>query len=314
MTDRIAELERIEKSLRDELDDSDKRHAGEIAAKDAEIAKVRKDWSDACDDCDGLNAQIRAKDAEIELLRSMLSVLKGDLAIERETWTDENGTVWNRPTAWAYQQACRTIRSAEQRAESAESRVAELEHEADRWRTAHDAILAEAERMVTEAQQCAREAVEAAERELKEARTALIDIGPYFIRDCARLVGLEDDALPDVVMRELQEARRDTKRLNFWEANPRAVTHSTGYRGAKDSWVWRDQSSYAHFDADELRAAIDAARSVSPEPAAAEEDGERCECCGAPATKYDVEGVPLCDGDYDELVRQSAGVTPEGPR
>jgi len=26
-----------------------------------------------------------------------------------ETWTDEHGTVWTRPTAWAYAQACRAL-------------------------------------------------------------------------------------------------------------------------------------------------------------------------------------------------------------
>ena len=31
------------------------------------------------------------------------------VASVEETYTDENGTVWNRPTAWAYAQACKAL-------------------------------------------------------------------------------------------------------------------------------------------------------------------------------------------------------------
>lgn len=53
--------------------------------------------------CDQRNAAERERDAA----RAELN----------ETWTDENGTVWTRPTAWAYAHACKN-RNA--RAESAE--------------------------------------------------------------------------------------------------------------------------------------------------------------------------------------------------
>jgi hypothetical protein len=85
MTDRIAELERIEKSLRDELDDSDRRHAGEIAAKDAEIERLRKRYADhlALVNRDWLATITRAESAE-----SRVAELERDLqeAQERLDW------------------------------------------------------------------------------------------------------------------------------------------------------------------------------------------------------------------------------------
>jgi hypothetical protein len=66
--------------------------------------------------------------SELEILRSAVEVMKVDLAAERERWTDENGTVWNRPTAWAYQQACRTLRNSQSElAEAERTRDAALE-------------------------------------------------------------------------------------------------------------------------------------------------------------------------------------------
>lgn len=41
-----------------------------------------------------------------------------------ETWTDDEGTVWTRPTAWAYAQACKVVNG---RQLTAEKRCAELE-------------------------------------------------------------------------------------------------------------------------------------------------------------------------------------------
>lgn len=35
---------------------------------------------------------------------------------------------------------------------------------------------------------------------------------------------------------------------------------------------------------------------------------EECECCGAVATKKDVEGVPLCDGCYEDLKRETNAI------
>ncbi len=32
---------------------------------------------------------------------------------------------------------------------------------------------------------------------------------------------------------------------------------------------------------------------------------EECECCGRPATQRDVDGVPLCDGCYEDLKRET---------
>lgn len=61
--------------------------------------------------------------AEVEALRAERDALRAKLG---ETWNDGT-TVWTRPTAWAYAQACKVINgrqlSAEQRAEAAEARM-----------------------------------------------------------------------------------------------------------------------------------------------------------------------------------------------
>lgn len=32
---------------------------------------------------------------------------------------------------------------------------------------------------------------------------------------------------------------------------------------------------------------------------------QKCECCGDPATTQDIDGVPLCEGDYDHLFKHA---------
>lgn len=52
-----------------------------------------------------------------------------------------------------------------------------------------------------------------------------------------------------------------------------------------------------------------------PTPEPLTEDAQRskglpdaCECCDAPATKKDVEGVPLCDDCYEDLKRETNAI------
>lgn len=52
---------------------------------------------------------------------------EAELAAAREGWTDEHGTTWTPPTAWAYAQACRVMYEAKARADAAEARVRGLE-------------------------------------------------------------------------------------------------------------------------------------------------------------------------------------------
>ena len=59
----------------------------------------------------------------------------------------------------------------------------------------------------------------------------------------------------------LEEARKDSERLDWLEAHPRIIVAATGYRGAKDSWYWRDETdALATHETATLRAAIDSAR------------------------------------------------------
>lgn len=55
-----------------------------------------------------------------------------------------------------------------------------------------------------------------------------------------------------------EEARRDKERLDFMDANPKAVTRAFGYLGSPDAWSYTVDGT-AHT-ATTIRAAIDAAR------------------------------------------------------
>ena len=76
-------------------------------------------------------------------------------------------------------------------------------------------------------------------------------------------VELDTKHLPRIAQleAELAETRRDGERLDWMEQNPRLVVASTGYRGSKDCWCWRDKSAaLATHESNTLREAIDAAR------------------------------------------------------
>ncbi len=46
-------------------------------------------------------------------------------------------------------------------------------------------------------------------------------------------------------------------------------------------------------------------RRAAISPVDTPQTAEECECCGALATKKDVDGVPLCDGCYEDLKRET---------
>jgi hypothetical protein len=76
----------------------------------------------------GLTEALRISEAT---LNHAVASQKARIAELSETWTDENGTVWEPPTAWAYAMACKTMHAQRARAEAAEKRIAELEGERD---------------------------------------------------------------------------------------------------------------------------------------------------------------------------------------
>ena len=72
---------------------------------------------------------------------------KPDAQLEawRETWTDEKGNTWHRPTAWAYAQSCRVREEQRQRAEQSESRLAAAEKDGPRLRFQYSQYVRNAE-------------------------------------------------------------------------------------------------------------------------------------------------------------------------
>jgi len=84
------------------------------ANKRAELAEGQKKYAyKLCDEMLALNEGTLKKAEEIE-------------ASLNETYTDENGTVWTRPTAWAYAAACKANDKNREANERAKSRVAKM--------------------------------------------------------------------------------------------------------------------------------------------------------------------------------------------
>lgn len=67
------------------------------------LRSARHEWENAP------SSELLTLDAAIDALLS----LSAQLAEANETWTDEKGTCWARPTAWAYAQACRALHEKE---------------------------------------------------------------------------------------------------------------------------------------------------------------------------------------------------------
>ena len=78
-----------------------------------------------------------------------------------ETYTDDHGTVWTRPTAWAYFAACRALREKEAALTAMTKERDAMEDNAGRWATACDE---------------ANVKLESAEADLEEAARALREI------------------------------------------------------------------------------------------------------------------------------------------
>lgn len=58
--------------------------------------------------------------------RDTLGTLRARIAALGDTWTDEKGTVHERPTAWAYAQACLALDRWKLRAQTAEAALRKL--------------------------------------------------------------------------------------------------------------------------------------------------------------------------------------------
>jgi hypothetical protein len=78
---------------------------------------------------DEVVASRRAADY-IETLEARVATLSTALEEYRDTYVDEKGNTWNRPTAWAYFAACRTLDKWKARAEVTERAGAALSNAA----------------------------------------------------------------------------------------------------------------------------------------------------------------------------------------
>jgi hypothetical protein len=54
---------------------------------------------------EGYNSQ--SEDPHLCLIQAAVSIVAALEHIGTNTWTDEHGTVWRQPTAWAYAQTCK---------------------------------------------------------------------------------------------------------------------------------------------------------------------------------------------------------------
>lgn len=90
------------------------------------------DYGPPKDERDALIANLRLQLADYQIAASaeahevnkrgeQIAELRQQLAAATETWTDEAGSTWVPPTAWAYAQICRTAAEQRARAERAEA-------------------------------------------------------------------------------------------------------------------------------------------------------------------------------------------------
>lgn len=69
------------------------------------------------------NQEGRALEKQVIQLEQQLAAAKAELA---ETYTDEHGTVWTRPTAWAYAAVCKANDKNREAKEQAEAQCAAM--------------------------------------------------------------------------------------------------------------------------------------------------------------------------------------------
>lgn len=72
-------------------------------------------------------------------MKDTIGTLRARIAALGDTWTDGQGTVHERPTAWAYAQACAALDKWRQRAEVAEAALRQIADnaEASYWELRH---------------------------------------------------------------------------------------------------------------------------------------------------------------------------------
>jgi hypothetical protein len=112
-------LARVERTC--ETEDSDHLNGLESHTIRAHIANLERQIAEAREEGE---ARLRGERAAHEVTRKAL-------AEATETWTDEAGTVWCPPTAWAYAQACRALENAKSQLAAQRERDG---RDAERWR------------------------------------------------------------------------------------------------------------------------------------------------------------------------------------
>ena len=80
--------------------------------------------------------------------------------------------------------------------------------------------------------------------------------------DIARM-GEDASSLAIALLDSPAPTHPDTERIDWLDSHPYAIGYATGYRGAKNSWMWHDPITHAGTEAESLRAAIDVARKES---------------------------------------------------
>jgi hypothetical protein len=100
-------------------------------------------------------------------------------------------------------------------------------------------------------------------QKLAEAERRLLDQEDAEAAVCPEDVGFAEYI--KVLQARLAEAERERDEekalLNFHDKHPRSVGYGEGYCGATGGWFWSDDN-HAHHDAEDLRAAIRAARAA----------------------------------------------------
>lgn len=142
-------------------------------------------------------------------MKDTLGTLRARIAALGDTWTDAQGTVHERPTAWAYAQACAALDRWRQRAEAAETRAEQLN--GDRHAAEEDAFEWRQRAEVAEA--ALRQIADNAEASYWELRHWL-DSGP----DCREWVH-GDDAISRESNGESSEDLHDDGAFGFFDGD-----------------------------------------------------------------------------------------------
>ncbi len=166
------------------------------ARKNDHIADLRQQLTKSEDDC----AIFMASNAALTTENMSLRAERDEARRERdETFTDETGNMWSRPTAWAYYAVCKALNAPVARADKAE---AERDALAERLRASEHLLAHRTKQMDTSRRfwlRAAKSALAGAPGELRN-RVELAEAGPLDI------VQSTADPEPGDPMRGIEEA------------------------------------------------------------------------------------------------------------